>query len=71
MKRRAVAVVAAVVVAGKGGLLGESIGEQAAGQGQADDEGHALVGSLVEDVGDGTLAEDVEDDLQRGQARLL
>ena len=67
----AVAVVVTVVFFGEGGGEGVFAGEEAGGEGEADDEGDAFLGGEVEKFVDGLLAEDVEDDLEAGEVVLL
>ena len=66
----AVAVVVAMVAGGKGGGAGEASGKHAAGEGKSDDDGHALGLGAREELLRGLLAEDIEDDLERGETLL-
>lgn len=67
----AIAIEIAVVVRGKFRFFGELPGEQAAGERESHDDAHALFFGDGEKLGDGLLAEDVEDNLQAGEVRLL
>lgn len=67
----AVAVEVAMVVGGEGGGLGHLAAEETAGEREADEEGDLAVFGFVEEDVRGFLAEEVEDDLEGGDAVLF
>ena len=60
-----------MVFGGKDGLPSDLAGKQAAGQRQPGDNRHAPLLGLGEKRLNGLLTEDVEDDLQRTEPRLI